>query len=162
MEENEVYRGPEDSSEGGLADEAPRVVTKDEANEKIAEDVKELFSVRNIDKSEEYFNKLPCEHHHRLIDKLVSEVIESKPGKGKLAADVFARAVEKKLCSISAFEGGFLPVMEFLDDIVIDTPRALQIMATLMKSAGLDKGVERRVRIVQKSTNGDKLLELIA
>jgi len=65
------------------------------------------------------------------------------------------------LCSISAFEEGFLPVAGFLDGIVVGTPRALQIMATLMKSAGLEKDAERRVRIAQKLTNSGGLLELL-
>ena len=137
-------------------------MTEDEANEKIAEDVEEIFSVRTIDELEQYFNKLPCEHHHRLVGKLISEAIESKEANWKLVADVFARAVEKKLCSISAFEEGFLPAAEFLDAIAISTPKALQTMAILMKGAGLDKDVERRARIVQKSTKSNRLLELLA
>ena len=132
-----------------------------EANKKIAEDIKEFFSVRNIDESEEYFSKLPSEHHHRLVDKIVSKAIESKEADGKLVADAFARAVEKNLCSISAFEEGFLPVAELLDDIAIDAPKAFQIMATMMKGAGLDKDEERRTGIAQKSMDSDKLLELL-
>ena len=139
-----------------------QVTNEDEANKRISEDIKELFSARNIDESEEYFNKLPREHHHRLVDKVVSKAIESKEADGKLVADMFARAVEKRLCSDAAFEEGFLPVTEVLDEIVIDAPKGLQIMAVMMRGAGLDKDVERLARVVQKLTNGDKLLELLA
>jgi translation initiation factor 4G len=93
---------------------------------------------------------------------MVSKAIESKEADGKLVADAFARAAEKKLCSISAFEEGFLPVAELLDDIAIDAPKAFQIMATMMKGAGLDKDEERRTKIAQKSMDSDKLLELLA
>ena len=93
---------------------------------------------------------------------MASKAIESREADGRLIAEAFARAVEKKLCTITAFEEGFLPVAEGLDDTVIDAPKAFQIMAILMKGAGLDKDAERRARIAQKSTNGDKLLGLIA
>ena len=132
-----------------------------EANKKIAKDIKELFSVRDVDESEHYFTKLPPEHHHRLVGEMASRAIESKETDGRLVADAFARAAEKGLCSISAFEEGLLPVAELLDDIVIDAPMAFQVMATMMKGAGLDKDLERRTGIVQKSVSDGKLLELL-
>ena len=133
-----------------------------EANKKIAEDVDKFFSVRSIHESERYFTKLPSEHHHRLVAKMVSKAVELKEADGKLVADVFARVVEKNLCSISSFEEGFLPVAELLGDIAINSPEAFQIMATMMKGAGLDRDEERRVGIAQKSTDSDKLLGLLA
>ena len=133
-----------------------------DANKKTAENIKEFFSIRNIDKSEEYFTKLPSDHHHLLVYRMVSKAIESKEADGKLVADAFARAAEKQLCSISAFEEGFLPIAELLDDIAIDAPEAFQIMATMMKGAGLDKDEERRERIAQKSMDDDELLDLLA
>ena len=68
---------------------------------------------------------------------MVSKAIESKESDGKLVADVFARAAKKNLCSISTFEEGFLPVDELLEDIAVDCPKAFQIMATMIKGAGL-------------------------
>ena len=161
-QESEVTGGSGDRLKANGDDKVPRASLEDEANEKIEEDVKELFSARDIDESEEYFNKLPSEHHHRLVGKMASKAIESREGDGKLVAEVFARAVEKRMCSTSAFEEGFLPVAEVLDDTVIDASKAFQIMATLMKGAGLDKDVERRARIAQRLMNSDRLLELIA
>jgi translation initiation factor 4G len=161
-EENKANGGSADQSEDEADDDAPSVMPEAEASKKIAEDIKEFFSVRNIDESESYFTKLPSEHHHRLVDKMVSKAIESKEADGKLVADAFTRAAEKKLCSISAFEEGFLPVAELLDDIAIDAPKAFQIMATMMKGAGLDNDEERRTKIAQKSMDSDKLLELLA
>ena len=161
-EENKANGGSPDHSEDEGGDEAPQALSEEEANKKIAEDIKEFFAVRNIDESEEYFTKLPSEHHHRLVDKLVTKAIESKEADGQLVADAFARAVEKGLCSLPAFEEGFSPVAEFLDDIAIDAPKAFQIMAAMMKGAGLDKDEDRRTRIAQKSMDSDKLLELLA
>jgi hypothetical protein len=159
-ERNWVYA--EDCSKDNGGDGVPQVSLEGGVNGKIAEDVDELFSARNVNESEEYFKKLPSEYHHRLVGKMVSKVIESKEPDGKLVADAFARAVEKNLCSISAFEEGFLPVAGFLDDTAIDAPNAFQIMATVMRGAGLDKDEERRARIVQRLTNSGKLLGLLA
>ena len=162
-EENKINGGSADHSEEEGGDDAPPTMSEAEANKKIAEDIKEFFSVvRSIDESEHYFSNLPSEHHHRLVDKMVSKAIESKEADGKLVADAFARAVEKNLCSISAFEEGFLPTAELLDDIAIDAPKAFQIMAIMMKGAGLDKDEERRTKIAQKSMDSDKLVELLA
>ncbi|KAF9784685.1 armadillo-type protein [Thelephora terrestris] len=158
-EENKANGGSSDHSEDEGGDEILQAMSEDEADKKIAEDIKEFFTVRNIDESEDYFTKLPPEHHHRLVDKIISKAIESKEADGKLVADAFARAAEKKLCSASAFEEGFLPIAEMLDDIAIDAPKAFQIMATMMKGAGLDE--EKRTKIAQKSMDSDKLLELL-
>ena len=159
-EENKVNGGSPDRSEDEGGDEA-QAMSEVEANKKIAEDIKEFFAVRNVDESEEYFTKLPSEHHHRLVSKMVSKAVESKEADGKLVADAFARATEKKLCSISAFEEGFLPVAEILDELAIDAPKAFQLMATMMKGAGLDKDEDQRTRIAQKSMDSDKLIELL-
>lgn len=160
-EENKANGDSPDRSEDEGGDET-QVMSEDEANRKIAEDVKEFFGTRIIEESEVYFTKLPPEHHHLLVDKLVSRAIESKEADGKLVADAFARAVEKNLCSESAFEEGFSPIAESLDDIAIDAPKAFQIMATMMKGAGLDRSEEQRTRIAQKSMDSDKLLRLLA
>lgn len=162
VEENKVNGDSPDHSEEEGGDENPQAMSEDEASKKIAEDIKEFFAVRNIDESEEYFTKLPPEYHHQLVHKMVSKAVESKEADGKLVADAFARATEKKLCSISAFEEGFLPVAESLDDVAIDAPKAFQIMAAMMKGAGLDKDEEQRTRIAEKSIDSDKLIKLLA
>jgi translation initiation factor 4G len=160
-EENKVNGGSEDHSEDEGGDEVIHAMSEVEGNKKIAEDIKEFFAVRNIDESEDYFTKLSPEHHHRLVTEMVSKAVELKEADGKLVADAFARATEKKLCSISAFEEGFLPVAEVLDDLAIDAPKAFQIMAAMMKGAGLDKDEEQRTRIAQKSLDSDKLIGLL-
>ena len=115
-EEDKANSGSPDSSEGEDGDDAPQAMSEaEETNKKIAENIKEFFSIRNIDESEKYFAELPSEYHHLLVDKMVSKAIESKEADGKLVADAFARAAEKNLCSTSSFEEGFLPVAELLD-----------------------------------------------
>jgi translation initiation factor 4G len=92
---------------------------------------------------------------------MVSRAIRTKEANGKLVADAFTRAAKKKLCSISAFEEGFLPVAGLLDKITINTPEAFQMMATMMKGAGLNNDKERRTKIAQKLSDSDKLLKLL-
>ena len=153
---------PKPRPESGGGDDAPPAMSEAKANEKIAEDIEEFFSVRNIDESEDYFTELPSKYHHQLVSKMISKVIESKEAGGELVSHAFAKAAKKELCSISAFEEGFLPIAELLDDIVIDFPEAFQIMATMMKGAGLDKDEERRAKIAQKCMDSNELLELLA
>ena len=98
-------------------------MSKDEANRRITEDIKEFFSIRNIDESEDYFGKLPTEHLFRLVDRMVTTAIESKEADAQLVADTFRRAVEKNLCPSASFEAGFIPTAEILEDIAIDAPR---------------------------------------
>ncbi|TBU41217.1 hypothetical protein BD309DRAFT_816955, partial [Dichomitus squalens] len=50
-----------------------------------------------------------------------------------LVASLFDRAHARNLCSSTSFEAGFLPTAEILDDIVIDTPKALVLFAIMVK-----------------------------
>ncbi|KZT05331.1 uncharacterized protein LAESUDRAFT_813465 [Laetiporus sulphureus 93-53] len=87
---------------------------------------------------------------------------DSKEADAQLVADFFSRALSKNLCSPQAFEDGFAPAAEILDDIAIDAPKAFNLMAIMMKGAGLDKDEERRTRLASKSMDSDKLLGLLS
>ena len=96
------------------------------------------------------------------IDKLVTSAIESKETDAQIVGDLFSHTVSKDLCLSSAFEEGFGPTVELLDDIAIDTPKDFDLMAIMVKGAGLDTDDERRTRIATKSTNSNKLVALLA
>ena len=155
--------GSDDEAADGGAQAAPaaRSMTEEQALKQIDEDTKELLSIRNVDEAEEYFIKLPAEHRHRLVDKLVVTAVESKEDVVDVISQVFARAVSKDLCSPAHFEEGFLPTAEIIDDVAIDAPKALTFFAKLLKGAGLDKDVERRERITSKSLDSEKLLGML-
>jgi len=112
-------------------------MTEAGAKKKIDEDLKEFFAVRNLDEAEFYFTDLPAQFHVTLIDKLVTKAVESKEADAKLVGDFFSRAVSKELCTPAAFEEGFMPTAETIDDIVIDAPKAFQLFATMLKGAEL-------------------------
>ncbi|TFK23170.1 hypothetical protein FA15DRAFT_670779 [Coprinopsis marcescibilis] len=132
-----------------------------EAAKKIDEDIKELFAVRNIDEAEVYFTALPLKFHHTLVDKVVNKAVESKAADSDLVATFFERASSKQLCSAAAFEEGFLPIAEFLDDIAIDAPHAFKHFANMVKGAKLDSDAQGR--IAEKSGDGsEKLLALLS
>ncbi|KAJ3511777.1 hypothetical protein NLJ89_g3905 [Agrocybe chaxingu] len=153
---------PAHESEGSSSDdEAPAApeMTEEAAKKKIAEDLKEFFGVRNLDEAEVYFTDLPTQHHHKLVDKLVSTAVESKEADARLVADFFTRAVERELCTPQAFEEGFTPIAELIDDIAIDAPKAFQLFATMLKGASLDEA--RRSNIATKSMDSDRLLALL-
>ena len=131
-----------------------------EAKKQIDEDSKEFFGVRNLEEAEEYLKKLPSEHRFRLVDKLVGTAIESKETDAQLVGDFFNRASFNDLCSPASFEEGFAPTAESLDDIAIDVPKAFNLMAIMMKGAGLDE--ERWRRLASKSVDSDKLVSLLS
>ncbi|KAE9382460.1 hypothetical protein BT96DRAFT_1010608 [Gymnopus androsaceus JB14] len=132
-----------------VTEEPEQEMSEEEAKKKIGEDTKEFFAARSLDGAEAYFSKLPSSHHHSLVDKLVSFAIESKPADATLVGDLFLRASSKKLCSSSAFEAGFISVAEFLDDILVDAPKATDLLATMIKGAELSE--EQRTNISSKS-----------
>lgn len=155
----------QESSSSSEDEEVPTSAASAEMNEeaakkKIDEDSKEFFGVRNLDEAEVYFTALPAQHHRRLVDKLVSAAVESKEADAQLVSDLFARAVSKNLCTPVAFEEGFTPVAEIIDDIAIDAPKAFQLFAIMVKGAGFD--AERRSRLASKSMDSDKLLGLLS
>ncbi|KAI0050434.1 hypothetical protein FA95DRAFT_1603620 [Auriscalpium vulgare] len=143
---DETPVGSEAGSEAGDDDAAPDAPTMsaDEANNKIAEDIKEFFGIRSLDEGESYFSSLPAEHRHRL-----------------LVADLFAAARGKDLVSGDELEEGFNGLAEIIDDVAVDVPKAWTFFVTLLKGAGLDADDARRGRIAEKTMNADKLLGLL-
>ena len=135
-------------------------MTEEQALKKIGEDLKEFFAVRNLDEAEVYLTGLGPLHHFRLIDKFTSRAIESKEVEVQLLVDFFGRAVEKELVAPEAFEAGFLPIAEIIDDVAIDAPKAFTYFAMVVKSAGLDE--ERKARLASKSLDEQKLLDLLS
>lgn len=137
-------------------------MSETEIKARIDEDNKEFFGIRDLGEAETYFIKLSAKHRHRLVDKLVMSALESKESDATLVADFFSRAAGKNLCSPATFEEGFAPSAEILDDVAIDAPKAPSLFVKMMKGAGLDKDEERRVRLVGKSMDSDKLLGMFS
>lgn len=159
-ETTEATESPVADSDGAASEEeAPNEMTEAEAKKKISEDLKEFFAVRNLDEAEIYFTGLPAQYHHTLVDKLVSHATESKEAEAKLVSDLFARVASKDQCTPAAFEEGFTPIAELIDDIAIDAPKAFQLFAMMVKGAGLDE--TRRTNLASKSIDSDKLLALL-
>ncbi|KAJ6491820.1 hypothetical protein C8R47DRAFT_1044992 [Mycena vitilis] len=151
---------PAGSDNSDSEDEAAPEMSVADADKKIGEDSKEFFAVRNLDEAEVYFTALPAPHHQRLVEKLVGKAVEGKEADAQLVADLLTRAVSKELCSVDALEEGFSPLVEILEDIAIDAPKAPSNMALMMKAASFDG--ERTARIAAKSSEPDSLLALLS
>ncbi|KAJ7821115.1 hypothetical protein B0H14DRAFT_2832192 [Mycena olivaceomarginata] len=151
---------PAGSDNSESEDDAAPEMSKDDADKKIAEDSKEFFAVRNLDEAEVYFSALPAVHHPRLVEKLVGTAVEGKEALAQLVADFLGRVVSKELCSVDALEEGFSPLVEILEDIAIDAPKAPTNMALMLKAASFDS--ERTARIAAKSMEPDNLLALLS
>ncbi|KAL4079170.1 hypothetical protein J3A83DRAFT_4207610 [Scleroderma citrinum] len=133
-----------------------------DAKKRTDEDAKEFFAVRNLEEADVYFTALTEEHRFRLVDKLVASALESKEADARLVAEFFARPASQRECSPEAFEAGFIPMVELLEDIAIDAPKAFDYMAIMLKGAGFDKDEERLKRIVEKAMDSsDRLHRLV-
>ena len=135
-----ISTSPAAESESGHSEEETSTeMTEKTALKKISEDLKEFFAVRNLEEAEVYFSSLPTQYHHVLVDKIVSTAVESKEDDAKLVSRFFVRAASKELCSAASFEEGLTPMAEIIDDIVIDAPKAFQLLAMMVKGANLDQ-----------------------
>ena len=155
----EVTSPAADSESSDSEEEASIEMTEEAALKKISEDLKEFFAVRNLEEAEFYFSSLPPQHHHFLVDKIVSTAVESKEDDGKLVSQFFVLAASKELCSAASFEEGLTPVAEAIDDIAIDAPKAFQLLAMMVKGASLNR--ERLSNLASKSLDSDKFLALL-
>jgi translation initiation factor 4G len=134
-------------------------MTEEQAEKKIAEYSKQLFTVRNLDEAEAYFTNLPAAHHFKLVNEFASTAVEWNELDAQLVADLFARAASMERCAPAAFEEGLSPIADIIDDIAINAPMAPSLFMILVKGAGLDE--ERRMRLASKSMNSDELLALL-
>ncbi|KAF9529696.1 hypothetical protein CPB83DRAFT_893220 [Crepidotus variabilis] len=136
---------------------APEMTEKDAAK-KLDEDIKEFFSVKNMD--EGYFTDLPVKLRFKLVETFTSAVLEKKEADAQLLAKFFAHAASKGACSPESFEEGFSLVAEILFDVAIDAPKAVDYFAITVKGAGLSEAV--RSKIASKSEDSERLLPLLS
>ena len=61
----------------------------------------------------------------------MSTAVESKDD-ARLIYQLFAVAASKGLCSTASFEEGLTPVVEIIDDIAIDAPKAFQSLEMMV------------------------------
>ena len=148
------------SETSDLEEEASVKITAEAALKKISEDLKEFSAVRNLEEAEVYFSSLSPQHHHVLVDRLVSIAAESEEDDAKLVSQFFGIAVSKGFCSAASFEQGLTPVAEIIDDIAIDAPKAYQYLAMMVKAISLNQ--EQLSNLASKSSNSDKFLALLS
>ena len=150
-----------ESESSDLEEEASVEITAEAALKKISEDLKEFSAVQNLEEEAEvYFSSLPPQHHHVLVDRLVSIAAESEEDDAKLVSQFFGIAVSKGFCSAASFEQGLTPVAEIIDDIAIDAPKAYQYLAMMVKATSLNQ--EQLSNLASKSSNSDKFLALLS
>lgn len=112
-------------------------LTDAQVKAKVAEDVKEIFAVRNISEAAECFNALSEQHQSKLVDAIVNYAVDKKEEDVRLASDVLAKVSSS--VSPATFEAGFEGLMEFLDDMAVDVPQAYPRMSRMLKSTGLPR-----------------------
>lgn len=112
-------------------------LTDAQAKTKIAEDVKEIFAVRNVSEAEECFNVLPDQHQSKLVDAIVNYALDKKEDDVRLASAVFAKVAGS--IPLPVWENGFAGTVEFLEDMAIDIPQAYPRLAKMLKGADIPR-----------------------
>ncbi|KAA1470390.1 hypothetical protein DENSPDRAFT_696704 [Dentipellis sp. KUC8613] len=142
------------------------------ASMKVEAIAKDFFTRRSIVRGKIYWSSLPPAHHFRLVDELVMQVIMSyalntdtadpSTADAELVANFLAHARENNFCRPASFRKGLMPLVEIIDDIVIDAPKALDLFAVIIKGTGLQKKEKWFTYLTSRSTNRQKLQNLLA
>ena len=135
------YGEEETTSNVGAA--APSM-TLERAKQKINEDVKEFFMLKDLTEGEGYFESLPPDFRNELIETLFHKAIDAKESETQLVIELFSCAASKGLATESQFEKGFECDMEFLEDISVDVPQVYMTVTKLMHAAKLSESVVER------------------
>ncbi|KAG8772959.1 hypothetical protein FRC20_005384 [Serendipita sp. 405] len=124
--------------------EEPPLMSEQQARAKVEEDVKEFMQIRDFNEAVGYFESLPSNLRHLLVDKFASKTMDSKEADVMLILDLFTQVAASGVCSPNMFERGFGPSVEALDDIALDVPTAYSVVARLLRAARLSReAVER-------------------
>lgn len=118
--------------------EEPPAMTEEQALLKIDEDLKEFMQIRDLNEATGYFEALPSEHRHLLVDKFTRK-IDAKESDIALIIELFSRAATAGVCNLEAFERGFLPTIENLDDVAVDVPTAYTVMAEMLRASKIPR-----------------------
>ncbi|EGF99712.1 Hypothetical protein MELLADRAFT_94139 [Melampsora larici-populina 98AG31] len=101
--------------------------------------IDEFFNVKSIEEGVASFEGLPTKRYFELIRGLIEKSMEMKLVQVKLTCDLFKRLIELKGVKKSVFEKAFEPVIEFLDDTVVDAPSAYEFAGRLLSSIGFEE-----------------------
>jgi translation initiation factor 4G len=136
---------PAEAAEERVAEQQEKCVDGDksamtvaQAETKIEEDIKEFWNSRNIEEAGHYFTALSPEHRHLLVTKLASSALDKKEDDVKLVAGLFSNAAGA-LCSEDAFETGLSGIIESVDDLSVDVPKAYSFVARLLVGSKLPR-----------------------
>ena len=119
-------------------------MTLERAKQKIKEDVKEFFMLKDLNEGEGYFESLPSDFRNELIETLFHQAVDAKESETQLVIELFDRAASKGLATEGQFEKGFECDMEALEDISVDVPQVYTTVAKLMRAAKLTESVVER------------------
>lgn len=107
------------------------LITAAQAERRVAEDVKELWNGRDLVEARYYFATLDPEHRHLLVSKLASSALDRREDDVKLVAELFS-SVAGELCTEKDFETGLSDIVETVDDLSVDVPKAYSYVARLL------------------------------
>ncbi|CAH7688681.1 hypothetical protein PPACK8108_LOCUS23679 [Phakopsora pachyrhizi] len=109
-------------------------ISDEMANRLIKNRVDEFLNVKSVNEAAESFSSLPKSRYYQLIRALVEKVIDRKPVDVDVTAALF-RKLSEDTVSKPAFLKAFEPVVEQLEDLVVDARYAYEYCAKLLKAS---------------------------
>ncbi|QRV97984.1 mRNA cap guanine-N7 methyltransferase [Ceratobasidium sp. AG-Ba] len=112
---------------------------------RIYEDIKrylyeqEYLYVESVEEAILALEKLPSDHRHVFVDKLIRTAFIGGNKTVVLAEKLFASIAKQGAWSTQVFERGLLPSIETADDTAIDVPHLYEWLARMIHAAGLER-----------------------
>ncbi|KAH9813231.1 hypothetical protein DFH28DRAFT_364266 [Melampsora americana] len=131
-------KSPEEESTS-TKQEAEADIDDSTAKRLVKTRIDEFFNVKSIEEGVASFEGLPRCRYFELIRGLIEKSMDMKLIQIKLTCDLFKKLIEQKGLEKSIFVKAFEPVIEFLDDTVVDAPSAYEYCGRLLNSVGFEE-----------------------
>ncbi|EJD40408.1 hypothetical protein AURDEDRAFT_40563, partial [Auricularia subglabra TFB-10046 SS5] len=105
----------------------------------------EFFAIKKLDESEQYFESLPEDQRHWLVDAVFNRALEGKDAEATLAGNLFALVLDKGKVTLDILEKGFSGTIELLDDVAVDAPAAYALTAKMLHLSKFDEARVQRL-----------------
>ena len=116
---------------------SPRMLAK-EASERIERTAVMLSGLHDVSAALAVFRELPSRYHSRLVDRIVSDAMDTDaPMFAQVVAYFLHAAAQNQMCSAQTLKEGVSLTASILEDISLDVPDALSRYAIIVKAAGL-------------------------
>ena len=151
-----AQEGEEEQADGEEGDEDEPRMDEETIKRSIKNSVAEYFAVKNLQEGIETFKALPVDARHRLAEAIGTAALDKKEPDVKLVALLFSAVHEQEIMSTESFIEAMKPLVETIDDLSTDVPKAYTYIGMLLRGAKLS---EEQVKTLSESMEAEELEE---